>query len=80
MAMTEAQKRYEKKRMQGCKNYTVKYRLYLESEKMENDKLQQHLADTGQTANAYIKALIKKDLDEKGIVYQVKTQETECKN
>lgn len=67
MAMTEAQKRYEKKRMQDCKNYTVKYRLYLESEKIENDKLQQYLADTGQSANSYIKSLIKKDLDEKGI-------------
>lgn len=67
MAMTEAQKRYEQKRMKDCKNYTIKYRLYLESEKEENDRLNQYLINTGQTANSYIKELIKRDLDEKSI-------------
>lgn len=69
MAMTEAQKRYEKKRMETCKNYTVKYRLYLDNEKEESEKLSKYLADTGQSANSYIKELIKKDLDSKGVSY-----------
>lgn len=30
-------------------------------------RLKGYLADTGQSANSYIKALIKKDLDDKGI-------------
>lgn len=70
MAMTESQKRYEKKRMQDCKNYTIKYRLYLDCEKTENDRLNKYLSDTGQSANSYIKQLIKKDLDTKNIQYK----------
>lgn len=71
MAMTEAQKRYEKKRMKECKNYTIKYRLYIDSEKIEQERLQNYLTDTGQSANSYIKELIKKDMDEKEIEYPV---------
>lgn len=67
MAMTEAQKRYEQKRMKECKNYTIKYRLYIETEKTEQERLQSYLDDTGQSANSYIKELIKRDLEEKGI-------------
>lgn len=69
MAMTESQKRYEKKRMQQCKMYSAKYRLYLEDENKENERLKAYFATTGQSANAYIKGLIKADLDSKGIVY-----------
>lgn len=69
MAMTEAQKRYEKKRMKECKNYTVKYRLYIDTEKTDQERLQAYLNSTGQSANAYIKELIKRDLDSKGIEY-----------
>lgn len=72
MSMTEAQKRYEKKRMKECKNYTIKYRLYIDSEKIEQERLQNYLTDTGQSANSYIKELIKCDLDGKGIDYPVK--------
>lgn len=71
MAMTEAQKRYEKKRMKECKNYTVKYRLYIDTEKTDQKRLQAYLADTGQSANTYLKELIRRDLDEKGIEYTI---------
>lgn len=71
MAMTEAQKRYEKKRMKECKNYTVKYRLYIDTEKTDQKRLQACLADTGQSANTYLKELIKRDLDSRGIEYPV---------
>lgn len=33
----------------------------------EGTRVKQYLASTGQTANAYIKALIKADLDAKGV-------------
>lgn len=74
MAMTEAQKRYEKKRMKECKNYTVKYRLYIDTEKTDQERLQAYLNNTGQSANAYLKNLIKRDLDEKGIQYPTETE------
>ncbi|KAI4438938.1 hypothetical protein C824_001418 [Schaedlerella arabinosiphila] len=35
--------------------------------------LKKYLTDTGQSANSYIKSLIKKDLDEKGIKYSEDT-------
>lgn len=66
MAMTESQKKYEKKRMQDCKTYTTKYRLYLDNEKNEQQRLEKYLEQTGQSANSYIKSLIKADLDSKG--------------
>lgn len=67
MAMTESQKKYEQKRMKDCKNFTAKYRLYIDQERKEKERLQRYLTDTNQTANAYIKALIKTDLDKKGV-------------
>ena len=73
MAMTESQKKYEKKRMQECKNYTIKYRLYLEKELHENNRLKTYLEQTGQTANSYIKELIKKDFDNKGFILESNT-------
>ena len=69
--MTEAQKRYEKKRMKECKNYTVKYRLYIDTEKTDQKRLQTYLNATGQSANTYLKNLIRRDLDSKGIEYTV---------
>lgn len=56
----------KKKRMQQCKNYTVKYRLYNDQENKENGRLIMYLEQTGQSANSYIKMLIKNDLDNKG--------------
>lgn len=66
MAMTESQKKYEKKRMQDCKTYTTKYRLYLDNEKNDQQRLEKYLEQTGLSANSYIKGLIKADLDAKG--------------
>ena len=34
---------------------------------MQGKRLEEYLTDTGKSANAYIKALIKADLDSKGI-------------
>lgn len=66
MAMTESQKKYEKKRALQCKSYAVKY---TPKEKAENDRLQYYLSTSGISANAYIKELIKKDLDKKGVIF-----------
>ena len=66
MAITEAQKRYEKKRSKDCKTYAIKY---TPVDMIESDRLQVYLESVGMSANAYIKNLIKKDLDEKGIAY-----------
>lgn len=66
MAMTESQKKYEKKRMQSCKSYTIKY---TPKELNESDRLQRYLNNTGLSANAYLKELVRRDLDSKGIGY-----------
>ena len=39
------------------------------AEQAESERLRSYLAQTGQSANSYIKGLIKADLDEKGIAY-----------
>lgn len=66
MAITEAQKRYEKKRSKDCKTYAIKY---TPVDMIESDRLQVYLESAGISANAYIKSLIQRDLDEKGIPY-----------
>lgn len=66
MAMTDSQKKYEKKRMQSCKSYTIKY---TPKEINESDRLQGYLNSTGLSANAYLKELVKYDLDNKGVAY-----------
>lgn len=66
MAMTEPQKRYEKKRAKQCKTYAIKY---TPPELIESNRLQTYLATANTSANSYIKALIKSDLDAKGIPY-----------
>lgn len=66
MAITESQRRYEKKRAKQCKTYAIKY---TPAEMPDNYRLQAYLASIGQTPNAYIKALIKADLDAKGVPY-----------
>lgn len=60
-SLTEAQKRYSKKLIQ----FNVKYQLH---EIEEGKALQQYLQSTNQTANDYIKRLIKTDLQSKGIL------------
>ena len=66
--MKESKKKKEKKRAKQCKTYAIKY---TPSELHDNTRLQVYLAHTKQSANAYIKALIKADLDAKGIPYPV---------
>lgn len=66
MAMTEAQKRYEKKRAKDCKTYAIKY---TPIDMTESVRLQVYLKSVGLSANAYIKNLIRQDLDEKKIPY-----------
>ncbi len=56
----ESQARYKKKIVQ----YSIKYSL---QEQSESSRLKAYLEQTGQTANSYIKGLIKADLDSKGI-------------
>lgn len=58
----ESQKKYGNK----CKTYAIKY---TPAEIADSNRLQQYLAKTGQSANAYIKALIRADLDAKNIPY-----------
>ena len=55
----ESQARYKKKIVQ----YSIKYSL---QEQKEGERLKAYLDQTGQSANSYIKGLIKKDLDNKG--------------
>lgn len=56
----KSQKTYNTK----CHYFTVKY-TPVESDQAE--KLKVYLKESGQSANSYIKALIKKDLDKKGV-------------
>ena len=55
----EAQKRYRAKGLQ----FSVNYR---QTDVTDGQRLKAYLEQTGQSANSYIKELIKKDLDEKG--------------
>lgn len=64
-SLTEAQKRYSKKLIQ----FNVKYQLH---EIEEGKALQLYLKNTKQTANDYIKKLIKTDLQLKGILKEEK--------
>lgn len=58
----EAQKKYREKTI----NFLVKY---YPTDIEYGQKLKKYLETTGQSANSYLKELIKKDLDEKGIQY-----------
>lgn len=68
MAMTDAQKRADEKYRQTHKVIT-KTIAYKKQDIAEGQRLKAYLAKTGQSANSYIKALIKRDLDTKGIPY-----------
>lgn len=58
----EIQAKYNQKRLQ----YKCTYSL---SDISDGLRLKAYLSDTNQSANSYIKALIKQDLDSKGIKY-----------
>lgn len=63
-----AQTRYAQK----CKTYAIKY---YPAEIADSDRLQKYISDMGMSANAYIKALIKADLDAKNIPYPDNTEQ-----
>lgn len=58
----EAQKRYREKSIQLAVNYRPGTDL------KEGERIKAYLDQTGQSANSYIKALIKADLDNKGFM------------
>ena len=49
-----------------CEQFKVQYRL---TDIADGKRLKVYLAQTGQSANSYIKGLIKRDLDNKSIPY-----------
>ena len=68
MAITDAQKAANKRYRDKHKpiQFTIQYKT---TDRPDGERLREYLSDTGQTANAYIKALIKRDLDAQGIPY-----------
>lgn len=68
MAMTQAQKDADKRYRQKH-NVITKSVSYKKEEIKEGKRLLSYLDKTGKSANAYIKGLIKADLDTKGIDY-----------
>lgn len=66
----KVQKKYREKTI----NFLVKY---YPTDLEYGQKLKEYLAITGQSANSYLKELIKKDLDSKGIEYQTDQIESE---
>ena len=65
MAITESQKKYEKKRATLYRNMTARYK---KTDK-ELARLDKYLEDNNLSASAYIQELIKRDLDRKNIPY-----------
>ena len=66
MAMTEAQKEADR-RYREKHNVITKSISYKKEEITEGKRLLSYLAQTGQSANSYIKRLIKSDLVSKGV-------------
>ena len=60
----EVQSRYRKKIVQFKAEYSLS-----EEDKKEASRIRAYLKESGQSANAYLKALIKADLDAKGMPY-----------
>lgn len=56
----KSQKKYNDK----CYMFSIKF---VPSEYEEAERFKTYISNSGQSANSYIKELIKKDLDEKGI-------------
>lgn len=65
----KSQTSYKKKLIQAKVQYSL-------SEIKEGQRLQAYLESTNQTANAYLKSLIKADLDAKGIPYPAEPPES----
>jgi len=69
----EKKKRIKEQNRKAVKKYrekTVSFAVkYSAVDAEQGKRLKAYLANTGQSANAYIKELIKRDLDSKGIEY-----------
>ena len=63
--------RYQSK----LKQFKVQYNL---QDNIEGLRVQKYLDQTGQSANSYIKSLLKKDMDEKGIIIDQDDQDQEA--
>ena len=60
----DVQSRYRRKIAQFKAEYSLS-----EEDKRESARIKAYLRQSGQSANSYIKALIKRDLDAKGVPY-----------
>ena len=60
----KSQKTYNNK----CYRFSIKF---VPSEHDEVQRFKRYIEESGQSANAYIKELIRRDLDEKGIEYTI---------
>lgn len=56
--------KYDPKYDKRCMLFSVRYRIH---DIEEGQRLKDYLTDTQQTANSYLKKLIKADLDKKGV-------------
>lgn len=72
-AQKRAYKAYNKKSIQLAVSYRP-------SDIAEGLRIKAYLAETGQSANSYIKALIKSDLDAKNVSYPDNTDNTDNRN
>ncbi|MSA02176.1 hypothetical protein GKG47_09005 [Lactonifactor sp. BIOML-A3] len=75
MALTEAEKKAQKKYNE--KTITIACSFKPGTDIQEGIRVKQYLANTRQSANSYIKSLIKADLDSKGYYY---TEDKETKD
>ena len=71
----EKKKRIKEQNRKAVKKYrekTVSFAVkYSAVDAEQGKRLKAYLADTGQSANTYLKELIRRDLDEKGIEYTI---------
>lgn len=65
----EVQSRYRRKIAQFKAEYSLS-----EEDKREASRIKAYLKESGQSANSYIKALIKADLDAKGVPYTTESE------
>ena len=78
MALTEAEKRAQKKYNE--KTITISASYKPGTDIAEGKRIKSYLEQSGQSANSYIKELIKQDLDSKGIPYPYNSNAAETDN
>lgn len=64
---TDADRKADKKYSEKTMTFTIKY---TPTDKEDGLRLKAYLNSTNQSANSYIKSLVKTDLDNKGIAYE----------